>query len=185
MLVACPACKFTKDIPEDRLQREGLTAICPRCRTQFAVEYHTRRNRRVSGKVWIAFLLIGIFSAGLILTQDWKLDKDYFLQPGVWQGEMTYMGKKHPFELVIETARDGQMTGYMDWVGMSPRYRLAVKGTYEGNHLLFEDYAFLERKGTSGLYDRKDVYIIGNEMTGTDKNGAATFHALKRESAPF
>lgn len=185
MIVTCPACKYAKDVAEDRFPREGLTATCPRCRTRFALDHRTARNRLVPGKAWIAFLLIVIAAAGLLLGRDWKLDEDYFLQPGVWQGEMTYLGKKHPFELVIETARDGQMTGYMDWVGMTPRYRLAVKGTYEGNHLLFEDYAFLERKGTSGLYDRKDVYIIGNEMTGTDKNGAATFHALKRESTPF
>jgi hypothetical protein len=185
MIVTCPGCKFSKNIPEARLEQEGLTATCPRCRTQFAVDFGAGRTRLVRGKVWIAVLLLGICAAWLIIEHDWKLDRDYFLQPGVWQGEMTYLGKEHPFELVIETARDGQMTGYMDWVGMSPRYRLAVRGTYEGNHLLFEDYAFLEKKGTSGLYDRKDVYIIGNEMTGTDKNGAALFHALKRESTPF
>jgi hypothetical protein len=133
----------------------------------------------------LVFALIAAIVAVLLVSRDWKLDKNYFLEPGTWQGEMTYLGKQYPFELVIESARDGRLTGYMDWVGSSPRYRLAVQGTYRGNHLVFEDYAFLERQGTTGLNDRKDVYIIGNEMAGTDKNGAAEIHALQRLSAPF
>ncbi len=170
----------------DAIPATGALAACPRCRIRFEVMPEQPGN---SGTRWKAILAIAVLvlCAGIfiVIGYDGKLDKNYFLQPGTWQGEMTYLGKQYPFEMVIEKAQDGYLAGYMDWVGHSPRYRLAIRGTYVGNHLVFEDYSFLERQGTTGLNDKKDVYIIGNEMSGTDKNGNATFHALKRESAPF
>ncbi|MDA8101284.1 MAG: hypothetical protein M0042_16815 [Nitrospiraceae bacterium] len=133
-----------------------------------------------------ALVLLGALVCAVVvwLAVDWKLDEHYVLQPGSWQGEMAFQGRNYPFEMVIERAADGKMTGYMDWVSENPRYRLAIRGTYVGNHVRFEDYAFLERQGQTGLYDQQDVYIIGNEMTGTAKNGAASIHALQRAYAP-
>ncbi len=132
---------------------------------------------------WRRFLLtlgIVLCAAALLLAHDWKLDKNYFLQPGTWQGEIAYLEKKYPFELVIEKAQDGKMEGYMDWFGNNPHYILGVRGTYMGNHLLFEEYEFINGGSKYGFNDKKDVYIVGNEMTGTDKNGTAMFHAVKR-----
>ncbi len=184
MQVKCPQCGLNKEIPDEQISSESMIVTCPRCRAQFEISRpgHAGKTRK-----WYAIggLLACVLIVWFLFRYDWKLDKNYFLQPGVWQGEITYQGKKHPFELTIEHAQDGNLSGYMDWVGYSPRYRLTVRGTYVGNHLTFQDYEFLEQKGTAGLYDEKDVYIIGNEMTGTDKNGTAEFHALKRESAPF
>jgi hypothetical protein len=185
MTITCPHCNLSKDLGAVRVPDSGMLATCPRCRTQFEVMPERQENRLTRWKASLGLLVIVLSAAALVVGHDWKLDKNYFLQPGIWQGEMTYRGKKHPFELVIESAQDGHMAGYMDWVGFSPRYRLTIRGTYVGNHLVFEDYEFLEGKGTAGLNDEKNVYIIKNEMTGTDKNGAATLHALKRESAPF
>ncbi len=183
MTITCPNCKLTRDLGDLLIPDAGTAATCPRCRSRFEVKPERRAKR------WprtAAFAVLGILcAAGLIISHDWKLNRNYFLQPGTWQGEMTYLGKKHPFELVIEKAQDGRLAGYMDWVETNPRYRLSIRGTYVGNHLVFKDYEFLERKGTTGLNDEQDVYIIENEMTGTAKNGAADFHALKRESAPF
>lgn len=185
MIITCPSCKLSKEMEYPRIPDGGVTATCPRCHARFDVG-KTLQPVRLSGRYKLLIMMIVVLSvAALILLHDWKLDKNYFLEPGVWQGEMTYIGKKHPFELVIETAQDGNLAGYMDWVETSPRYRLAIRGTYEGNHLVFVDYAFLERKGAAGLYDEQDVYIIDNEMKGTAKNGAATLTALKRASAPF
>lgn len=185
MIVTCPECRLTKDLGPVSIPPTGMIATCPRCKAPFEVKPETLEPwyRR-----WWKPLLaaaVACSMAAVLIAYDWKLDRDYFLRPGAWQGEMTYFGTKYPFELVIEKAQDGKLEGYMDWVGESPRYRLAVRGTYDGNHLVFVDYEFLERQGSRGLHDEKDVYIIGNEMTGTDKNGRARFHALKRESAPF
>ena len=128
-----------------------------------SLQYSQRRgNKSVLGTCAVILSI-----ALLAVSHDWKLNKHYFLQPGTWQGKMTSLSKKHPFELVIESAQTGQLAGYMDWVGSSPRYRLAIRGTCERNHIVFEDYKFLERQGTTGLYDTEDVYIIENEMSGT------------------
>lgn len=185
MIITCPQCNFSKDLGAVRIPNAGAPATCPRCRAQFEVKPERQGNWLMRRKASLGILVVVLCVVSLLFMHDWKLNKNYFLQPSAWQGEVTYLGKKHPFELVIEKAQDGAMEGYMDWVGFSPRYRLAIRGTYVGNHLLFEDYAFLERKGTAGLFDKKNVYIIENEMTGTDKNGAATLRALKRESAPL
>jgi hypothetical protein len=185
MTITCPNCKLSKEIGDAPIPNGGALATCPRCRVQFEVKPEQQENWFMRKKALLVILVIVLLVISLVLGHDWKLDKNYFLQPGTWQGEMTYLGKKHPFELVIEKANDGRMTGYMDWVETSPRYRLGIGGTYVGNHIVFKDYEFLERKGTVGVNEEKDVYINGNEMTGTDKNGAATLYALKRESAPF
>lgn len=185
MTITCPHCKLSNDLGEVRIPADGSMATCPRCRTKFEVKPERAGTRFARRAALLGILAVVLGAVALLFVHDWKLDKDYFLQPGTWQGEMTYLGKEHPFELVIEKAQDGNLAGYMDWVETSPRYRLAIRGTYIGNHLVFKDYEFLERKGTSGLNDEQDVYIAANEMTGTAKNGGATLHALKRESTPF
>lgn len=185
MTITCPNCNLSKDIGPVRIARAGTMATCPQCSARFEVKPERLESRFIRWRTSLFTFGIVLCIAAFLLVHDWKLNKDYFLQPGVWQGEMTYLGKKHPFEMVIEKAQDGKLEGYMDWVGTSPRYRLAIRGTYIGNHLVFEDYAFLERVGATGLHDEQDVYIIENEMMGTAKNGAAALHALKRESAPF
>ena len=115
---------------------------------------------------------------------DWKLDMNYRLQPSNWQGEMLFRGKQHPFLLVIQSTEGGKLEGYMDWVGTIPRYRLAIRGTHAGNHLLFEDYKFLEGDSKYGLHDNQDVYITENEMNGTAKNGNAALRAVKVATEP-
>jgi hypothetical protein len=185
MIITCPHCNLSKELGEVYIPNAGTAATCPRCRTRFDVKPERQRHGIMRRKVALGIFVVVLGVISLMVAHDWKLDRNYFLQPGTWQGEMTYLGKEHPFELVIEKAQDGHLAGYMDWVETAPRYRLAIRGTYVGNHLVFEDYAFLERTGTAGLHDEQDVYITGNEMTGAAKNGAATFHALKRESAPF
>lgn len=185
MIITCPSCNLSKELGNVDVSRTGTAARCPRCHTLFNVrpdrqEHWIMRRRALLGT------LIAVFAVGsLLIAHDWKLDKNYFLQPGTWQGDMTYRGKKHPFELVIEKAQDGCLEGYMDWVEYSPRYRLAIRGSYLGNHLVFKDYEFLERKGTTGLNDEQDVYIIAEEMRGTAKDGNAELTALKRTSASF
>lgn len=181
MTINCPNCKLSKDIGAVRIPRAGMTATCPRCRTVFEVKPESRPGRWRKPLILLGIVLCAVIA---LLLYDWKLDENYFLQPGSWQGEMTFRGKQYPFVLVIEKAQDGRLEGYMDWLESNPRYRLAIRGTYVGNHLVFKDYEFVERKGSTGLNDEKDVYIIGNEMSGTDKNGIAAFHALKRGSQP-
>jgi len=200
---SCPSCSYAHP-PGD------MSGTCPQCGLVY--ERFLKRQQRIeemppippadsaapdtreTAGGWRRLLrnriLLGIAAVALVAIclkygHDWKLDKEYRLIPSAWQGEMTYRGKKHPFVLVIESAADGKLGGYMDWVGFSPRYRLAVRGSYTGNHLIFEDYAFLEGKGTYGLNDRKDVYIEENVMNGSDKNGNAELHAIKLESLPM
>lgn len=182
MIITCPNCSLGKEVGAISIPREGTLATCPRCRARFNIKPEQSKTSVVLGRIFLGVAALGVLLAVILFSHDWKLDKNYFLTPSAWQGEMTYVGRKHPFLLVIEKAQDGQLTGYMDWVATSPRYRLAVRGTYAGNHLLFEDYEFLEGKGTAGLFDKKDVYIIGNEMIGTDKNGSAAFYAVRRAS---
>lgn len=185
MIITCPKCELQKDLGTVRIYKTGAVATCPRCRETFLVLPERQEAGWKKWKSAIAFIVLFLTAVSFLAAHDWKLDKNYFLAPSTWQGELTYRGKKAPFVLVIEKAQDGKLEGYMDWVGSSPRYRLAVRGTYVGNHLVFEDYAFLERVGATGLHDEKDVYIKGHEMAGTDKNGDAEFYALKRESAPL
>ncbi|MEK6743426.1 MAG: DUF6510 family protein [Nitrospirota bacterium] len=185
MIITCPKCELSKDLGEVRIYKTGTVTTCPRCRETFLVLPEQQETWWGKWKNAILFLAVVLPAAAFLAVHDWKLDKNYFLSPSTWQGDMTFRGKKYPFVLVIEKAQDGRLAGYMDWVSSSPRYRLAVRGTYVGNHLVFEDYAFLERVGATGLHDEKDVYISGNEMTGTDKNGAAELQALKRESSPL
>ena len=185
MIVTCPHCNLSRELGPLRIPSGGMSATCPRCRAPFEVWPERPASRLLRWRTTlIALAVVGCIS-GALLAHDWKLDKNYFLLPGVWQGEMTFLDKKYPFVLVIEKAQDGNLAGYMDWVSENPRYRLAIRGTYVGNHLIFEDYAFLERVAPTGLHDTQDVYIAGNEMAGTAKDGAATLHAVKRESSPL
>lgn len=175
MTITCPNCNLSKEIGDVRIPRAGMAATCPRCRAVFEVRPESRPG---GWRKPLILLTLALCATAALLMYDWKLDKNYFLQPSSWQGEITFLGEKHPFILVIEKAQDGQLEGYMDWPEVN--FRLAVRGSYVGNHLVFKDYEFLIGKGNTGLNDQKDVYIIGNEMSGTDKNGIATFHALKR-----
>lgn len=199
-LESCPACSFA-----GKLQPE--TDICPQCgiviskylarRSQDAVspdlseevifssadEKSVLRQLLTNKRFWgiTLVILIGVL---VRFGHDWKMDKYYLLKPGNWQGEMSFRGKQHPFLLVIQSADDGKLEGYMDWIEVMPRYRLAIRGTYTGNHLLFEDYKFIEGSGQYGLHDNQDVYIIENEMSGTAKNGKATLHAVQVATSP-
>jgi len=195
---SCPSCGFAA---------QSETGICPECGLVFA-KYLARVRRGalledpsdnitftpaaeksvvrqlLGSRPFWGIALFFLLAAWVKFGHDWKLDKYYLLQPGNWQGEMSFRGKQHPFLLVIQSTDDGKLEGYMDWVGTMPRYRLAIRGTHMGNHLLFEDYKFLEGDGKYGLHDKKNVYIIENEMNGTDKNGNATLHAVKVATEP-
>lgn len=98
----------------------------------------------------------------------------YRVEPSSWTGKLTIPARggpqTFPFELVIEhVSADGKVDGYMDW---GPELRTAVSGSAEGNHLELVDTAFL--KGSSGkLGEKKDLYIRGDSLGGTDKDGAA------------
>lgn len=140
--------------------------------------------RMLYNKYFWAITLVLLLAVWARFGHDWKLDRNYRLQTGNWQGEMLFRGKQHPFLLVIQSTDSGTLEGYMDWIETMPRYRLAIRGTHTGNHLLFEDYKFLEGDGKYGLHDNQDVYIIENEMSGTAKNGNATLHAVKVATSP-
>lgn len=151
----------------------------------FATTEEIPLSRRILSDKRFWIVLIALLAAACIrFGHDWKLDNRYVLQPGCWQGEMTFRGKQHPFLLAIQTTDNGKLEGYMDWTETSPRYRLAIRGTHQGNHLLFEDYKFIEGSGQYGLHDNQDVYIVENELDGTAKNGKATMHAVKVAIAP-
>jgi len=103
------------------------------------------------------------------------LDPSFRLQPSTWHGEMMYGYRAYPFKLVIERVDGtGQFVGYMDW---DPEHRLKIEGKATANHLVFEDTEFLRGREQTGIFDRKDVWITGNAMRGTDKNGRAQLEA--------
>ncbi len=200
LIRTCPSCSYT--------HRPGdMSGTCPECglvyekylRRRPAVEDEppatvpddtpsdgkgTPRGRRRLTRNTTFLVIMALFFVALCLYYgyDWKLDKDYRLVPSAWQGEITFRGKQYPFVLVITSAVSGRMEGYTDWVGLQTPYRLAVRGTYRGNHLEFEDYRFLRGEGMYGLHDKKDVYIAENVMSGSDKNGDAEFHAVRMQS---
>jgi len=181
----CPRCglvfaKFRARVGQTSIQRKSAPDD-----VAFASADETSFFRQVLTSRKFCFVAIAaLLAAGIRFGHDWKLDRGYVLQPGNWQGEMTFRGKQHPFLLVIQTTDDGKLEGYMDWTETMPRYRLAIRGTHTGNHLLFEDYKFLEGSGQYGLHDNQDVYIIDNEMSGTAKNGTATLHAVQVATSP-
>ena len=106
----------------------------------------------------------------------------YRLTPSVWKGSISFKGESHPFTLVFEQVEEnGQLLGYMDW---PDHFRLLVEGQAAGNHVVFEDTEFIIGKAAGGLYDKKDVWISGNRMVGTDKNGTATLEARKIATTP-
>lgn len=200
LIDTCPSCGL-------EVENRNETEICPRCglvfskylarATQLSVLQELSQQgksdppvpksalrRLLSNKSFWGITLALVLAACIRFGHDWKLDKNYRLQTGNWQGEMLFRGKQHPFLLVIQSTDDGKLEGYMDWIETMPRYRLAIRGTHTGNHLLFEDYKFLEGEGQYGLHDNQDVYIIENEMSGTAKNGNATLHAVKVATSP-
>lgn len=196
----CPSCSHV-------LAGQNETDICPQCGLVFS-KYLARASQisaspddsdsvmfapvaeksvllqMLFSKRFLGVAIIVLIAAWAKFGHDWKLDMNYSLQPGNWQGEMTFRGKQHPFLLVIQSTEGGKLEGYMDWIETIPRYRLAIHGTHTGNHLLFEDYKFLEGDGKYGLHDKKDIYIVENEMNGTDKNGKAILHAVKVATEP-
>lgn len=196
----CPSCSFV-------LGTQSETEICPKCGLVFS-KYLTRVKQvnvtsdspddvifvpvaeksallqMLCNKHFLVIAVIVLIAVWAKFGHDWKLEMNYMLQPGNWQGEMSFRGKQHPFLLVIQSTDGGKLKGYMDWIETMPRYRLAIRGTHTGNHLLFEDYKFLEGDGKYGLHDNQDVYIIENEMSGTAKNGKATLHAVKVATEP-
>lgn len=187
----CPACGYAGACNES-------SESCPLCGVFFA-KYRARATPETAplgfrlstnggstickqllpGKRLWLFPIALLAAAGVRFGHDWKLNRGYVLQPSCWQGEMTFRGKQHPFMLVIQSAENGKLDGYMDWTETSPRYRLAIRGTNEGNHLIFEDYKFIEGSGEYGLHDKQDVYIEDNQMSGSAKNGTATMHAVE------
>jgi len=183
----CPQCGLIYDrfLTRQRPRQEDPSASPPESAAddirKTAIDWRRfSRNRiflGISGVVFIALCLA--------FLHDWKLDREYRLTPSSWQGEVTFRDKRHPFLLVIQKTGNGQLEGYMDWVEYTPRYRLAVRGKHTGNHLVFEDYRFLEGEGAYGLHDQKDVYIEKNVMSGTDKNGTAELYATRLEPAPM
>jgi transcription elongation factor Elf1 len=196
----CPACGLTfgRGMQTDSCGRCGLvfSKYLARARQvdvpqeasdnlEFAPADEKSALQRIVGskRFWGIALLI-LIAVWARFGHDWKLDQNYLLQPGNWQGEMSFRGKQHPFLLVIQTVDGGKLEGYMDWTETMPRYRLAIRGTHTGNHLLFEDYKFLEGEGKYGLHDNQDVYIVDNEMNGTAKNGQATLHAIQVATSP-
>lgn len=180
----CPRCglvfaKYRAKIRQAADEREASREISFAPAHDMPLSRQILTNRKFWG-ILVTILLAVIIRYG----HDWKLDMKYTLRPGSWQGEMTFRGKQFPFLLVILNSDDGKLAGYMDWTGSSPRYRLAIRGTHQGNHLLFEDYKFIEGSGQYGLHDNQDVYIIDEVMDGTAKNGKATLHAIKVEIPP-
>jgi hypothetical protein len=194
----CPSCGLD-------VESRNETEICSRCGLVFSkylartAQLSVLQNlsqesvptvpqsalRRLLGNTFFWGLTLALLLAAFVrFGHDWKLDKNYRLETGNWQGEMLFRGKQHPFLLVIQSTESGKLEGYMDWIETMPRYRLAIRGTHTGNHLLFEDYKFLEGEGQYGLHDNQDVYIIENEMSGTAKNGNATLHAVKVATSP-
>lgn len=196
----CPSCGLA-------VEKRAETDICPRCGLVFS-KYLARATQLsvlqdlsqqgesllaapkstlrqlLSNKRFLGITLVLVLAVCIRFGYDWKLEKNYRLQTGNWQGEMLFRGKQHPFLLVIQSTDGGKLEGYMDWIETTPRYRLAIRGTHTGNHLLFEDYKFLEGDGKYGLHDNQDVYIIENEMSGSAKNGNATLHAVKVATSP-
>lgn len=176
--VSCPGCgvvfaKYLAKVNRQTVQEETL-------REALFIQEEGPLYRRLAAnrQFWIVLIAV-LLVVGIRFGHDWKLEKNYLLLPSCWQGEMTFRGKQHPFLLAIQIVEGDKIEGYMDWTETSPLYRLAIRGTRQGNHLLFEDYKFIEGSGQYGLHDKQDVYITENEMTGTAKNGQATLHAVK------
>jgi hypothetical protein len=143
---------------------------------------------------WMLVLITGIILIPISKKVEWplfatpSLDPQFKLTPSVWEGAITYKGADYTFTLVFEEVnQSGHLLGYMDWppqAGNKARYRLVVEGTTTGNHLEFEDTEFIIGNSTEGVFDKKDVWISGNRMIGTDKNGTATLKARRTSSSP-
>ncbi len=144
-------------------------ALLSRLARYFASDAHAV-PRYIAGAAVMAFCALGLSSPLSPLIEPWyKADPGYRLVPSVWNGSVSFE-RAYPFTLVVErVAPDGRFTGYMDW---ERDFRLAIEGKAEGNHLVFEDTKIL-RGGNVPIGDRKDVWISGTTMTGTDKNGRA------------
>ena len=152
-----------------------------------------KRHRQMSPLFkWAMVLLAGIILIPISKKIDWplfgtpSLNPHYTLTPSVWEGAITYKNAEYTFTLVFEEiGPNGNLIGYMDWPPQAEmgHSRLVVEGTANGNHLEFEDTDHIIGNNVQGSYDKKDVWISGNRMTGTDKNGTATLKA-RRATAP-
>jgi hypothetical protein len=144
------------------------------------------------GFKWALVLLAGILLIPIMKKVDWPLfgkpshNPHYKLTPSVWEGTISYKNAEYAFTLVFEeVGPNGSLIGHMDWPPQDKmaHYRLVVEGTANGNHLEFEDTDFIVGARTEGVYDKKDVWISGNRMVGTDKNGTATLQARRIPSS--
>ena len=78
--------------------------------------------------------------------------------------------------MVFESVEYGTVLGVIDWGDVAAE----VRGTYAGDHVVFEDYAIRRTNGAAyELFDRKDVHIRGGVMEGTDKNGRWRLRAVR------
>ena len=156
-------------------------------------KYIKHKNPPAPALKWIMAMIVGIILIPISKKIEWpqfgspSLDPHYQLMPSVWDGAITYKDRKYIFTLVFEEVdQQGKLLGYMDWPAQDglPHIRLLVEGTATGNHLEFEDTEYIIGVNTGAVYDKKDVWISGKRMTGTDKNGTATFDARKTSLSP-
>lgn len=153
-----------------------------------------KQTRQISPAfTWAMVLIAGIILIPVSKKIEWplfgtpSLDPQFKLTPSVWEGAITYKDTDYAFTLVFEEVEQrGNLLGYMDWPaqGGGPHARLVVEGTATGNHLEFEDTEFIIGDNTLGVFDKKDVWISGKRMTGTDKNGTATLKAHRTSLSP-
>jgi len=124
--------------------------------------------------VTVGLLVFGAYIFWPQFVHWYKTDTDYRLAPSTWKGEMKF-DRSYPFTLVIEQVQpDGQFTGFMD---RENDFRLKIEGKATANHLVFMDTQVLRGSGLIGIKDRKDVWIRGSSMAGTDKGGLGRLSA--------
>ncbi len=122
----------------------------------------------------VGLLVFGAYIFWPQFVHWYKTDPDYRLAPSTWKGEMKF-DRSYPFTLVIEQVQpDGQFTGFMD---RENDFRLKIEGKATANHLVFMDTQVLRGSGLIGIKDRKDVWIRGSSMAGTDKGGLGRLSA--------
>jgi hypothetical protein len=138
-------------------------------------EAGSKRRGYVVAAGAVGLLVFGAYAFWPQAVAWHRTDPDYRLAPSTWKGEIV-VDRPYPFTLVVEQVRpDGQFTGFMDW---ERNFRLKIEGKATANHLVFMDTEVLRGDGSFiGIYDRKDVWIKGTSMAGTDKNGRAKLTA--------
>lgn len=194
MLLTCKHCGYTQEVRSGKLPPPPYVFTCPQCRyVEKITDYGDEKTfvmpyipwRAVAASIaLITLLLLGwFFFSGTIHTEH--IDS-YQLTASSWQGKLGLEGSTLAFELNIDRIDPKGFSGKLSWVGASPVVHRTVKGTHKGNHLVFFDYDLQETKeGTDLLmprdnpYYRKDVYIMGDVMAGTDMGGMARLVAKR------